>query len=67
MMSEAKTVRNKHGTFVMTRQNQSFELLCDRCLEPKITKVEVTWTTPEGRAKRICNGCYGRLLSGVPL
>jgi len=66
-MSATKTTHNDHGQFVMTRRDESFELVCDRCLEPKITKVEVTWTTVMGQTKRICNGCYGRLLSGKPL
>jgi hypothetical protein len=63
----AKTTRNQHGTFVATRHDESIEFVCDRCLQPKVGKVVVDWTPTTGRTKRICNACYGRLLSGVPL
>ncbi len=63
----AKTTWNQHGTFVATRNEASLEFVCDRCLQPKISKVVVEWTAANGTTKHICNGCYGRLLSGVPL
>lgn len=62
-----KTTRNQHGRFVATRHEASLEFVCDRCLQPKVGKVVVDWTMPNGTTKRICNACYGRLMSGVPL
>ena len=62
-----KTTRNQHGTFVATRHDASLEFVCDRCLQPKISRVVVEWTTANGTTKRICNGCYGRLRSDIPL
>jgi hypothetical protein len=66
-VTEPKRVTNEHGTFVLTRHAESFGLVCDRCLKPKITKIAVEWTTPGGNTKRICNRCYGRFVSGIPL
>jgi hypothetical protein len=54
-------VRTEAGTFQLTRRDESIELVCDRCLEPKITKITVAWTTPSGVHKTVCNGCFGRL------
>lgn len=62
-----RTTRSGHGTFEMTRHDSSLEFVCDRCLQPKITKVIVKWTAANGMTKSICNGCYGRLMSDVPL
>ncbi len=54
-------VRTDAGTFVLTRRDERTQFVCDRCLEPKITKITVAWTTPTGGHKTVCNGCFGRL------
>jgi hypothetical protein len=66
-MGKMKTTNNVHGSFVMTREEIPIEFICDRCLQPKTAKVIVFWTSANGTSKRICNGCYGRLLSEKPL
>jgi len=66
-MASEKLTKNAQGAFRLTRQDKSQEFVCDRCLEPKISKVMVEWTDTNGRVKTICNGCYGRLSSDVPL
>ena len=61
-------MRNEHGDFILTRSDQSIEFVCDRCLQPKFAKIQVSWTPFDSqRTKIICNGCYGRLSSGRPL
>jgi hypothetical protein len=67
MMENARRNANEHGSFRVTRHDRSIELVCDRCLQPKVTKLEIVWTTAAGARKTICNGCYGRLRSGLPL
>lgn len=64
---KTKTSQNEHGRFEMRRHDESFGLVCDRCLRPKVTKVEVIWDRPSGTQMRICNGCYGLLMSGKRL
>lgn len=66
-MSQVRTTHNEHGTFHVRRESASAGMVCDRCLEPKVTKVVVEWTTPQGLRKQLCNGCYGWLTSGKPL
>jgi hypothetical protein len=66
-MENESQYANEHGTFSITRHDHSIELVCDRCLQAKVTKLEIIWTTTSGTRKKICNGCYGRLRSGVPL
>jgi len=66
-MTTEKHRRNQHGIFTLRRfpDNQTF--VCDRCLRAKMAKIQVDWVDVHGRAKSICNGCYGRLVSGTPL
>ncbi len=66
-MANEKVVTNEHGRFVFVRENLSKKFVCDRCLQPKVSKIQVEWTNKQGIIKQICNGCYGRLVSGVPL
>lgn len=66
-MTTARQTASEHGTFVLTRYEHRIEFVCDRCLQPKVTRLDVIWTNPAGSRKRICNGCYGRLMSGIPL
>ncbi len=62
-MTEKRT-RSSNGPFLMRRLPERVEFVCDRCLQPKITKIQVQWTDPRtSQAKVICNGCYGRLMS----
>ena len=59
-----KTSTNSHGTFVMRRFDDRRNFVCDRCLEPKSAKIEVEWhDDASDRAKKLCNGCFGRLSS----
>jgi hypothetical protein len=61
-----KRASNSHGDFVLRRYGEQRNFVCDRCLEPKVSKIEVEWVTrTSDEAKRICNGCFGRLSSGV--
>ena len=61
-------VTNEHGRFQLTRAEESQDFVCDRCLKPKRAKVSVRWhEAATGRAKTVCNACYGRLRSDVPL
>ncbi|WP_430811615.1 MULTISPECIES: hypothetical protein [unclassified Carboxylicivirga] len=57
-----KTV-NPLGTFLVERKEKPVEFVCDRCLENKKSKNVVEWQTIEQETKRICNGCYGYLIS----
>ena len=57
-------VSNENGTFQMTRAEKSSGFDCDRCLQPKQSKVTVAWFEIETeREKVICNACYGMLRS----
>jgi hypothetical protein len=58
---------NEHGTFTLRRSPHNQTFVCDRCLRPKDAKIQVEWTDVHGHKKMICNGCYGRLVSGTPL
>ena len=60
-----KTVRNSLGTFTLVRSESSQEFVCERCLAPKIAKLKVQWVDTSRRAKTICNGCYGRVVSDL--
>lgn len=66
-MSKSKTSINEHGSFEITRGSESKNFVCDRCFKPKIAKVSVEWKDKQNNVKIICNGCYGRLVSGIPL
>jgi len=66
-MATEKQTANEHGVYVVVRHETNLEFVCDRCLAAKIAKLEILWTTTTGAQKRICNGCYGRLRSGMPL
>ena len=57
-----KRSSNVYGNYVMRRFDEMHSFVCDRCLEPKSSKIEVEWEDPaSGRTKTICNGCFGRL------
>ncbi len=59
-------VTNEHGTFQLTRAEESQNFVCDRCLKPKQSRVSVWWhETATDRTKTICNGCYGLLRTGI--
>jgi hypothetical protein len=59
-----KRSSNSHGDFVFRRHDEQRNFVCDRCLEPKVAKIVVEWVSQtSGDAKRICNGCFGRLSS----
>lgn len=44
------------------KQDESIEFFCDRCNKRKIAK-KYAQCIINGKTKRICNGCYGSLLS----
>lgn len=54
---------NKLGRFELERRDKSDGFMCDRCLQPKISKIQVVWRKPDGAVKTLCNGCYGRIVS----
>jgi hypothetical protein len=61
-----KVVENSLGRFTFRRYSESRNFVCDRCLEPKVSKVEVAWERDsESIPKTICNGCFGQLSSRV--
>jgi hypothetical protein len=62
-MATQKKVTNQFGDFVVIRHDISVQFVCDRCLQPKVTKIVVTWVDKQGKEKTICNGCYGLLSS----
>ena len=48
-------VTNEHGTFQLTRAEESQNFVCDRCLKPKQSRVSVWWhETATDRTKTIC-------------
>ena len=53
----------KRGSFIYQRHDTAETFFCARCNRQKTAKIRVTWNTPEGETKTICNGCYGLLLS----
>ena len=62
-MKISKQTRNEHGEYVFERLDDTAQFVCERCLKAKVSKIVVKWRTPEGEEKKICNGCYGFLMS----
>lgn len=59
-----KTV-NPLGTFLFEKKEKPVEFICDRCSKTKKSKNVVEWQTIKQETKKICNGCYGYLLSSL--
>jgi hypothetical protein len=59
-----KHTSNASGSFTMRRSDERREFVCDRCLKPKTSKIQVAWDDRRaGETKTICTGCYGELLA----
>jgi hypothetical protein len=58
---EIKHTYPRRGPLQQFRLAQSAAFSCFRCGEPKKSKLITTYG--DDWAKRLCNGCYGRLLS----
>jgi hypothetical protein len=58
-----KETSTPEGRFLFERLETVTEFLCQRCNSMKKTKIVVTWLTKSGEERKICNGCYGFLLS----
>jgi hypothetical protein len=67
MTEKTKKTENENGSFVFYRGDVVESFVCERCMKSKTAKIKVDWTDSKGQLKVICNGCYGRLQSPVPL
>ncbi|BDM70133.1 hypothetical protein HEK616_36200 [Streptomyces nigrescens] len=63
MAYKEKQTSTSAGSFVLRRHTEVQEFVCDRDLLPRTAKIVVHWTTPEGIERKICNSCYGFLVS----
>ena len=62
-MSESKILIDRtEYTYEYKKLDESIEFFCFRCGNRKISK-KFAEIQVDGSTKKICNGCYGRLLS----
>jgi hypothetical protein len=61
----SKIVNNSLGKFVVNRSEQAESFHCDQCNTDKKAKVTVDYTNKEDKTIKLCNGCYGYLLSNL--
>ena len=58
----AKILKVNGKTCDYIKLDESVEFFCDRCKKRKIAKKYAEYTE-NGVTKKLCNGCYGKLLS----
>lgn len=66
MTNVKSTVHTSVGDLTMARHDTAMEFVCGRCPEYKRAKKAknvAIWQKPDGTMVRICNGCYGEILS----
>lgn len=62
-MAETKDKIIGNVLYTYVALNESIEFICARCKKRKISKKYAEYVTPGGKKAKICNGCYGRLIS----
>jgi hypothetical protein len=63
----SKTVNNKLGKFIVNRSIEVELFHCEHCDKDKKAKITVDYTNRNNKTVKLCNGCYGYLLSSLDI
>lgn len=62
MSIEESVEENERGKFTYRKHDSSQEFVCDKCLEPKVSKNKIEWIDNTGKERIICNKCYSKIM-----
>jgi hypothetical protein len=63
MSTEVSSRVTKVGTLTLHRADKAETFVCAQCTREKTSKLSADWETQGGEKKKVCNGCYGTILS----